>query len=136
MVAMSIDTLLSDALAAALAGHAPLMAQVTGVFDAPPVRAARPYALIEETVFSDWGTKDMAGREGRVTLVVFDEGERPVRLRLLAAEVEAAVAAMPRVLGDGWRVASLVLVRRRTLREGAGRWSTIAEFRVRMLREI
>ncbi|MES2442783.1 MAG: DUF3168 domain-containing protein [Pseudomonadota bacterium] len=132
---MSLDSVLHEALVAALAGHAPLTAIVTGVFDAPPVRAARPYALIEETVLTDWSTKDMAGREGRITLVSFDEGERPVRLRALASEVEAAMAALPRAIGEGWRVASLVFVRRRTVHEGGRRWAAISEWRVRLLQE-
>ncbi len=107
---------------------------VTAVFDAPPVRAARPYALIEETVLADWGTKDMAGREGRIAVSLFDSGERPVRLRGLAGAAEAAIEAMPRTLGEGWAVASLVLLRSRILREGEGRWAATSEFRVRVLR--
>jgi hypothetical protein len=133
---MSLDMLLQEALIAALTGHEPLAGQVTAVFDAPPVRAARPYALVEETIFSDWGTKDMAGREGRVTLVIFDEGERPARLRGLAGEAEAALDAMPRALGEGWRIASLAFARRRTVHAGGGRWAAISEFRVRVLKEI
>ncbi|WP_448662342.1 DUF3168 domain-containing protein [Sphingomonas sp. CJ20] len=129
---MSVQSVVQDAVKAALAGHAPLA--VTGVFDAPPVRAARPYALIDEPVLVDWGTKDMAGREGRIAVRLFDSGERPVRLRTLAGAAEDAVAAMSPVLGEGWRVVSLVLLRSRILREGEGRWVASSEWRVRMLR--
>ena len=132
---MSLETLLQVALRDALAAHAPIGEAVTGVFDAPPVRAARPYALVEETLLADWSTKDMAGREGRVTVALFDEGERPARLRGLAGEVEAALAAMPRAIGEGWRVASLVFVRQRIVREEGLRWAAVCEFRVRLLCE-
>jgi hypothetical protein len=126
---MSVQAVLQAALAEALAGL-----DVTAVFDAPPARAARPYAVIEEAVLVDWGAKGMAGREGRFAVTLHDGGERPARLRLLAGAVEDAVEAMPRVLGQGWAVASLGFVRGRIVREGEGRWVATSEFRVRVLR--
>jgi hypothetical protein len=126
---MSVQTVLQAALAEALAGL-----EVTQVFDAPPVRAARPYALIEEAWLTDWGAKDMAGREGRFAVRLFDAGERPARLRALCGEAEARIEAMPRAIGDGWAIASLVLLRSRIAREEEGRWTATSEFRVRMLR--
>jgi hypothetical protein len=126
---MSVQMVLQAALVEALAGL-----EVTRVFDAPPVRAARPYALVEEAWLTDWGTKDMAGREGRFAVTLFDVGERPARLRELAGAVETAIEAMPRAIGNGWEVASLVLLRSRINREGDGRWQSVSEFRVRMLR--
>lgn len=125
---MSVLALLQAAVTAALEDLT-----VTGVFDCPPVRAARPYAVIEEAMLADWGTKDIAGREGRFAVRVLDVGERPVRLRVLAGAVEDAVAAMPRMLGEGWAVASLVFLRARIARD-AGGWTSVSEFRVRMLR--
>jgi len=126
---MSVQAVLQAALVEALAGL-----EVTAVFDAPPVRAARPYALVEEAWLSDWSTKDMAGREGRFAVTLFDTGERPARLRGLAGEAEARIEAMPRLLGQGWAIASLVLLRARISREGDSRWQSVSEFRVRMLR--
>ncbi len=126
---MSVQQVLQAALVEALAGL-----EGTRVFDAPPVRAARPYALVEEAWLTDWGTKDMAGREGRFAVTLFDAGERPTRLRALAGDVEAAIEAMPRVIGQGWAIASLVLLRARISREGDSRWQSVSEFRVRMLR--
>lgn len=132
---MSAQAVLQAAFVAAIEAHAPLTDALTGIFDAPPMRAARPHALVEEAVLTDWGTKDMAGREARITVALRDQGERPERLRTLASAVEEAVAAMPPALGEGWRVASLVLLRSRLVREGEGRWTALIEFRVRVLRE-
>lgn len=132
---MSAREVLQAALVAAIAGDAGLADALTHVCDAPPSRAARPYALVEEAVLTDWGTKDMAGREGRVAVTLFDTGERPVRARLLAAGIEDAVGAMPRELGEGWRLVSLVLIRSRLAREGERHWAATSEFRVRMLKE-
>ena len=131
---MSAQTVLGEALVAALKAHAGVARVVTAVFDAPPVRAARPYAEVAEALLTDWSTKDMAGREGRIAIVLRDAGERPVRLRDLAGEVDAAVEALPRDLGEGWRIASLVPVRSRIVREGDGLWAGTNEYRVRMLR--
>ncbi|RYY22421.1 MAG: DUF3168 domain-containing protein [Sphingomonadales bacterium] len=125
---MSVQALLQAAVATALEDLA-----VTGVFDCPPVRSSRPFAVIEEAVFADWGTKDIAGREGRFAVRVLDTGERPVRLRGLAGDVEDRIEAMPRTLGEGWAVASLVFLRARIVRDAEG-WASISEFRVRMLR--
>jgi hypothetical protein len=126
---MSVQALMQAAVVAALDGL-----DVTGVFDAPPVRGALPYAVVEEAVLADWSTKDMAGREGRLAVSIFDGGERPVRLRVLAGAAEDAVGAMARELGEGWRMASLVFVRSRIVRDGV-RWVAMSEWRVRILKE-
>jgi hypothetical protein len=131
---MSAQTVLGEALVAALKAHAGVARLVTAVFDAPPVRAARPFAEVAEALLTDWSTKDMAGREGRIAIVLRDAGERPVRLRELAGEVDAAVEDLPRDLAEGWRIASLVPVRSRIVREGEGLWAGTNEYRVRMLR--
>lgn len=132
---MSAHELLQASLRAALRGHAPFSGGVTAVFDAPPLRAALPYALVDEPLLVDWGTKDMAGREGRIAVLLRDAGERPVRLRTLIGEADAAIEEMPRALGGGWFVTSLALIRSRIVREGDGRWMAASEWRVRMLRE-
>ena len=126
---MSVQAILQAAVVASLEGL-----DVTGVFDAPPVRCALPYAVVEEAVLADWGTKDMAGREGRLAVSIHDGGERPARLRVLAGAAEDAVSGMAREIGEGWRVASLVFVRSRIVRDGV-RWVAVSEWRVRMLKE-
>src|SRR5690606_22399249 len=68
--AMSAAVVLAEAIRAGLAGHAPLAEGLAGVFDAPPPRAATPHAVIGEAMLSDWGTKDMAGREARVVVTL------------------------------------------------------------------
>ncbi len=103
------------------------------VFDAPPVRAAMPYATVEEPVLADWSTKDIAGREGRIAVQLHDGGERPVRLRALAALADEAIETMAADLGAGWRIVTLTLVRGRIVRRAEG-WTAASEFHVRMLR--
>lgn len=131
---MSAAVVLAEAIHAALSGHAPLAGGLAGIFDAPPVRAATPHAVIGEALLSDWGTKDMAGREARVVVNLFDAGESPARLRWMVGEVEVAMAGLPRVIGGGWELASRVLLRARIERKGEGRWVATSEWRLRVLK--
>lgn len=131
---MSAGEALRAAMLAALGNDPVLAAELTGIFEAPPYRSALPYAQIEEPVLGDWSTKDMTGREARLTILIRDTGEVPVRLRRLADAAEAAVAAMPGALDDGWRVAALSLTRRRILRERDGHWVALIEHRAAMLK--
>jgi len=129
---MSAHTVLAEAVEAVLGAHPGLGIAINGVFDAPPVRAVRPFAVVEDPVLVDWGTKDMIGREGRLAVGLF-AGEDRARLRALADHAAAAVAGLPRELGEGWRIASLAFVRSRIFREGPALCAAVVEFRVRML---
>jgi Protein of unknown function (DUF3168) len=132
---MNPHSALVGALADTLRTRPALRDAVTGIFEAPPTRAARPFVLIDEPVLTDWSTKDQAGREARLTILLRDSGERRDRIRRLAGEIEAAVAAMPQAIGDGWHIASLVPLRSRIVAEGDNRLTAIIEHRARMLRE-
>lgn len=131
---MSAAVVLAEAIRVALSAHSPLAEGLAGIFDAPPVRAATPHAVIGEALLSDWGTKDMPGREARVVVALHDAGESPARVRRLSGEVEVAMAGLPRVIGSGWELASRVLLRARIERKGEGRWIATSEWRLRMLK--
>ncbi|UYY76657.1 DUF3168 domain-containing protein [Sphingomonas sp. R1] len=133
---MSAQEAITGAVRAALAGQPALVAQVNGIFDAPPARTPRPYLLVDDPVLSDWSTKDQDGREVRIAVLVRDTGQARNRVRALAELVEAAIAGMPAGLGEGWQVASCVLVRTRLVAEDATNLTAIVEHRVRMLRDI
>ncbi|MFW2850563.1 DUF3168 domain-containing protein [Sphingomonas sp. TX0543] len=105
------------------------------VFDAPPVRAAPRYVVVDPPLLIDWSTKDWRGREGRLVVSAFDRGERPAWLREVAGTIEEAVEAMPPDMGDGWRCVSARLVRSRIARAGDDRWAATSEFTVRIYRE-
>lgn len=117
------------ALQTAIAGALNAIADLTGVFDGPPARAAYPYAAIDATTESDWSHKSGAGREVMVGIAVWDD--QPVRLHSLADAVEAQIEALPGIAG--WQVVTLRLTRRRVLRDVAGPWAAAIDFRARML---
>ena len=120
------------AIAEALRDSVPVMAGVTGIYDGPPPRATFPYVAISDGSGSDWSTKTTPGREIRVALTVWDDGEEPARLYGLMHAVEEAVAGMARDL-DGWRVASVTFVRAMIVRDPAGPWAGQVEHRVRVM---
>lgn len=108
------------------------------VFDAPPVRAGLPHAVVEEPVIADASVAGWSGRDGRLTVVLEDAGERPVRLRALLAAVEAGLPGMAgAAIGGGWRVVTMRLARSRLARAGRqeSRWQGSAEFAFRMWRQ-
>lgn len=133
---MSAGSVVRAAVLAALRGDAVIAAQANAVAEGEAARVTAPYVRLRDVAESDWGTKDAAGREVRVGVTVRDAGEGAGRAQEIADAAEAAVAGMPSDLG-GWRVASLVLVRRVTLDEGrgdgAGRWAVMVDWRVRVL---
>lgn len=120
------------ALAATLRADPVLSATLNGVFDGPAVRASPPFAEIGEATAGDWGTKDRAGRELRLAVILRDAAETSTRIGTLTAAVEAAVPGLPRDL-PGWRVASVAFLRSRIAGDGPGRWIAAVEFRVRVL---
>ena len=122
---MSAGGALQTKIAAALNA----LADLTGVFDGPPARAAYPYAAVDATTETDWGHKSGSGREVMVAITLWDD--QPVRLHGLADEVEQAFQSLPDP--DGWELVNLQLLRRRVLRDVAGPWAAAIDFRARML---
>ncbi len=128
------DALLAVQAAAvtALGAHPVLTAQLTGIYDGPPPRARFPYAAFGDALVSDWSVKDRPGREIRLALTIWDDGESAARLHELMGHGEDALAAIARDL-DGWRVASNVFVRSLMARDPAGPWAGLVEQRIRVL---
>lgn len=103
-------------------------------FDGPPVRGALPFAVVGEVALKDASAAGVTGRTGTLAVTFRDAGERPVRLRDAMELGEAAVEALPPLLGEGWRLTGVLLARSRTARSGEG-WLGMSEFAVRMWRE-
>ena len=101
---------------------------VHGVFDGAPPRATAPFVSVGGTEGVDWGTKDRAGREVRLTLTLVGTGEA-ADMRT-AARIEACAGALR---GDaaGWRIAGARVVRTRFAfaREGGWRWEAVVRCR-------
>jgi hypothetical protein len=117
---------------AALEAHPVLLQSLSGVYDGPPVRAAFPYISVSGGLSSDWSTKTAVGREIRLALNIWDDGEEPAKLHNLMSHAEEAIAAIARDL-PGWHVASNVFLRSLVARDAAGPWAGLVEHRIRIL---
>jgi hypothetical protein len=126
---MSAEGVLHAALVTAL--REGLGDALNGVFDGPPVKASLPYAEVQPLIAIDWSAKDWTGRELRPAVTIMDAGDTPTRLHALIGTTCMAIETMPETL-DGWRIASLIFVRSRMLREAPGRWTAQVEYRARM----
>lgn len=117
---------------AALRSHRALAPALTGVFDGPPVRAAYPYISVGGGLVTDWSTKTETGREIRLALNIWDDGEEPARLHNIMGHVEDALAAIGGEAGE-WRIASNIFLRSLIARDPAGPWAGLIEQRIRLL---
>jgi hypothetical protein len=124
----------SEALIEAAVAALETIAGIGRVYDAPPLQAAAPHALVGVDFEGDWGHKGGSGREVRLATTLFDKAERPVRLRRLAAEAESTLGGLAGLLGE-WRIVSMRFVRTRLVREPKGSWAAVVEFRARLLAE-
>ena len=123
---------MSGALAAVQAALVPLLGGIAPVYDGAPPRAAFPYILISDSPVSDWSTKTEQGREIRLALTLWDDGEEAETLRMLMIAVEAAIDTFPRNL-PGWRVASLVFLRSLVSRVAGQPATALIEYRIRTI---
>lgn len=113
---------------ALLEGDAALAGLVHGVFDGVPVRVSAPYVSVGAAEGVDWGTKDRAGREVRLTLTLVGVGGAVVDAA--AGRIDAMVAGL-RGAADGWSVVSARVVRTRFGfgRDGGWRHEVVARCR-------
>jgi hypothetical protein len=130
---MSAEVAVRTAVIAALRADVALMALVNGIYDGEPVRAAAPHGFVGECLGSDWGGKDVEGRELRLTIGLVVADETPARLAGMIARVDPAIGAAG--VEAGWRIVSARLLRSRVARSGAQGWRGVVDYRVRAVRE-
>ena len=120
-------------LVARLQAHSPLMDLIRGIFDGPPPRADFPYIALATGASLDWSHKGGVGRELSLALTVHDDGETAARLHRVMALVEEALEPG---LEDpaGWQIVTFDFRRARILRNAAGPWSGLIEYRARVLK--
>lgn len=102
-----------------LAKDAALAGLVHGIFDGTPPRATAPYVTVGTAEGSDWGTKDCAGREVRLTLMLVGvdgaDGDEA------AARIDAVARAMRGPAG-AWTVVATRTIRTRFTFARDGGW--------------
>jgi hypothetical protein len=132
---MSAEVAVRAAVIDALRDDAALMDGLNGLFDGEPVRASLPYGVVGECIGADWGGKDVAGREVRLTIGLHDGSETPGRLAGMIARIDPVLAGV--AVREGWRIVTARLVRSRVARAGrqGGGWTAVVDYRVRAVWE-
>ena len=131
---MSAEVTVRAAVIAALKEDAALMGGLNGLFDGQPMRASVPYAVVGECIASDWGAKDVGGRELRLTIGLHDAGETPGRLAALLERIDAVMQLLE--FAEAWRIVGVRLIRSQVVkgREKDG-WKAVVDYRVRVVRQ-
>lgn len=104
---------------ALLSGDEELAGLVHDVFDGVPPRASAPYVSVGAAEASDWGTKDRAGREVRLTLVLTGAGSSLDDRA--AARIEAVAGRLRGAAGE-WSIIAVRMVRTRFALLRGGGW--------------
>ena len=104
---------------ALLSNDEELAGLVHGIFDGIPPRVSAPYVSVGAADGADWGTKDRAGREVRLTLALI--GAESAADDRAVKRVEMAVAGLRGVAGD-WSVVGARAVRTRFTSRREGGW--------------
>ena len=131
---MSAEVTVRAAVIAALKEDAAVMGGLNGLFDGQPVRASVPYAVVGDCIASDWGAKDVDGRELRLTIGLHDAGETPGRLAALLERIDAVMQLLE--FAEGWRIVGVRLIRSRVVKgREKDTWQAVVDYRVRVVRQ-
>ena len=115
---------------------APLMALLNGVYAGTPVQAAPPYAVLSESLGSEWGSKSEAGREMLLGLTFYARAQDSIRIAAALRVAEQALEQLP-ARHDGWQIVTARPIRTRIagsaqLMKGGG-WAALMDVRMRLL---
>lgn len=122
------------ALIAWLAADTGLAAGLNAIVEEAPSRTALPWLALTASASTDWGSKDVRGREIRVALEVNYRGDDPLAESALVAAIERRVEAMP---ADQWaygfRLVNLTFMRAKAEQRGEALRALMLDYRARVL---
>jgi hypothetical protein len=125
-------TALHTAVIAALEAHPALNAAGVLVYDGVPERQAFPYIAVSDGLVTNWSTKTELGRDVRLALTLWDDGEAADRTHALMGAMTEAMAALPAMI-PGWQIVTCSFIRSLIARDADGPWAGLVEHRVRLL---
>jgi Protein of unknown function (DUF3168) len=86
---------LQKALYTSLSAHVPLIAEITGIYDAPPQDAVFPYITIGDDIVSDASAKAMVATDHRVVVHVWARSPGKAQVKQLLQRVQDALDNKP-----------------------------------------
>ncbi|GAO76938.1 DUF3168 domain-containing protein [Sphingopyxis sp. C-1] len=110
-----------------------LATMVHGIFDGTPPRVSAPYVTVGTADGADWGTKDRAGREIRLTLTLVGVGGAIDGIGAAAAARIEAVVTVLRGAAGTWSVVGARTIRTRFAFARDGGWRHEVVVRCRCL---
>lgn len=126
-----METALRAALVAWLRAD-PALAALNAVTEEAPVRASPPWLALVASSSTDWGCKDVPGREVRVAFELQCRGDTPGGAAALVVAIEARIEALPRTQ-TGFTVAGIAFLRGRAEQRAESRRALLTEYRFRLL---
>ena len=122
------------ALIAWLAADSALSSGLNAIVEEAPSRTALPWLALTASASTDWGTKDVRGREIRVALELNYRGDDPLSEAALVAAIERRVEAMPAgQSAAGFRIANLTFMRAKAEQRGDALRALMLDYRARVL---
>ena len=122
------------ALIAWLAADSALSAGLNAIVEEAPSRTALPWLALTASASTDWGTKDLRGREIRVALELNCRGDDPLSEAALVAAIERRVEAMPAdQSASGFRLVNLTFMRAKAEQRGEALRALMLDYRARVL---
>lgn len=122
------------ALIAWLAADSALAAGLNAIVEEAPSRTALPWLALTASASTDWGTKDVRGREIRVALELNYRGDDPLSEAALVAAIERRVEAMPAdQSAAGFRLVNLTFMRAKAEQRGEALRALMLDYRARVL---
>ncbi|WP_295636818.1 DUF3168 domain-containing protein [Novosphingobium sp.] len=122
------------ALIAWLAADSALASGLNAIVEEAPSRTALPWLALTASASTDWGTKDLRGREVRVALELNYRGDDPLSEAALVAAIERRVEAMPAdQSAAGFRLVNLTFMRAKAEQRGEALRALMLDYRARVL---
>ena len=122
------------ALIAWLTADSALASGLNAIVEEAPSRTALPWLALTASASTDWGTKDLRGREIRVALELNYRGDDPLSEAALVAAIERRVEMMPAdQTAAGFRIANLTFMRAKAEQRGEARRALMLDYRARVL---
>lgn len=117
-----------------LASDPALADALNAVVEETPSRTALPWLALTTSASTNWGTKTLAGREIRVALELNFRSDDPLGGAALVAAIEARVESLPvDQSANGFRIASVGMIRARAEQRGEAVRVVVLEYRARVL---
>lgn len=122
------------ALISWLAADSALSSGLNAIVEEAPSRTALPWLALTASASTDWGTKDVRGREIRVALELNYRGDDPLSEAALVAAIERRVEAMPAdQSAAGFHIANLTFMRAKAEQRGEAMRALMLDYRARVL---